>query len=79
MKRAENCVNCKVNHIYFRHDSLVFSFAKSKGHQKGEKHVGPWHVYSNPFKSWICPVLALVWYIFSFPDVDLTTPPLLLL
>ena len=69
MKRAENCVNCKVNHIYFRHDSLVFSFAKSKGHQKGEKHVGPWHVYSNPFKPWICPVLALARYIFSFPDV----------
>ena len=45
MKRAENCVNCKVNHIYFKNDSLVFSFAKSKGHQKGEKHVGPWHVY----------------------------------
>ena len=68
MKRAENCVNCKVNHISFVDDALVFQFAKSKGHQKGEQHIGPWHVYSNPFKPWMCPVLALSRYIFSFPD-----------
>ena len=41
MKRAENCVNCKVNHISFVDDALVFQFAKSKGHQKGEQHIGP--------------------------------------
>ena len=48
---------------------LLFSFAKSKGYQQGGKHVGPWHVYANHFKPWICPVLALAWYLFSFPDV----------
>ena len=69
MKRAENCVACKINHITFRNDSLVFEFAKSKGHQKGEKHVGPWHVYANPFKPWICPVLSMARYVFSFSDV----------
>ena len=41
MKRVENCVNAKINHIYFEHDALVFRFAKSKGHQRGEKHIGP--------------------------------------
>ena len=36
MKRAENCVICKVNHITFEDDCLVFSFAKSKRHPDGE-------------------------------------------
>lgn len=69
MKRAENCVNAKINHIKFDDDCLVFSFAKSKGHQNGEEHVGPWHVYSNPLEPHICPVLALARYIFAFPEV----------
>lgn len=45
MKQAENCVDCKITHIRFEDDCLVFEFAKSKGHQDGEEHVGPWHVY----------------------------------
>ena len=69
MKRAENCVNAKINHIYFRHDALVFDFAKSKGHQKGETHLGPWHIYANPLKPWMCPLLALSRYLFCYPEV----------
>ena len=69
MKRAENCVNCKINHISFCNDCLVFEFAKSKSHQTGEKHVGPWHVYANPHKPWCCPVLCLARYIFAYPEV----------
>ena len=69
MKRAKNCVNAKVKHIYFLNDSLVFEFSKSKGHQKGESHIGPWHVYSNPQKPWLCPVLSLVRFLFCYPDV----------
>lgn len=68
MKRAENCVNAKINHISFRDDSLVFEFAKSKGNQTGDEF-GPWHVYANPNKPEICPVLALARYLFCFPDV----------
>lgn len=30
MKRAENCVDAKINHIRFENDCLVFEFAKSK-------------------------------------------------
>ena len=29
MKRAENCVGAKINHISFRDDALVFEFAKT--------------------------------------------------
>jgi len=47
MKRAENCVHAKNNHIRYEGDSLIFEFAKSKGQQHGDLH-GPWHVYANP-------------------------------
>ena len=57
MKRAENCVGAKINHISFRDDALVFEFAKTKGNQTGDEF-GPWHVYANPKAPWICPVLA---------------------
>ena len=40
MKRAENCEGCKIDHIYWSADSLVFEFAKSKGDQDG-KFIGP--------------------------------------
>ena len=62
MKRAENCVNCKINHISFQNDCLVFEFAKSKSHQRGKKHIGPWHVYANPHKPWCCPILGSARY-----------------
>ena len=39
MKRAENCVDCKITHITFEGDSLVFQFAKSKSQQDGEEHI----------------------------------------
>lgn len=59
MKRAENCVNANISHVSVRNDSLVFEFAKSKGNQDGEEHLGPWHVYANPFEPTVCPLLAL--------------------
>ena len=58
----------KINHISFRDDFLVFEFAKSKGNQTREPH-GPCHVYTNPLKPWICPVLSLARYLFCYPDV----------
>ena len=68
MKRAENCVGAKINHVKFIDDALVFEFAKSKGNQTGDEF-GPWHVYANPENPWICPVLALARYLFCYPDV----------
>jgi len=69
MKRAENYVNCKINHITFQNNCLVFEFAKSNSHQRGESHIAPWHVYANPHMPWCCPVLSLARYLFSFPEV----------
>ena len=69
MKRAENCVDCKINHITFKNDSLVFQFAKSKGHQNGEEHVGPWHVYANPSEPHLCTHLSLARYLFTYPQL----------
>ena len=47
----------------------MFQFAESKSHQTGESHVGPWHVYANPQKPWLCPVLSLARFLFCPPDV----------
>lgn len=69
MKRAENCVDCKINHITIRNDALVFQFAKSKGHQNGEEHVGPWYLYANPENPHICVVLSLARYLFTYPQL----------
>jgi phage-related protein len=68
MKRAENCVDLKLEHVKMEGDSMVFEFAKSKGAQGGEEHVGPWHVYANPLEPSKCPVLAFARYLFTFPD-----------
>jgi len=69
MKRAENCENAKITHIFWADDSLVFEFAKSKGHQTGEDHVGPWHCYANPENPHLCLVLATARYCFAYPDI----------
>ena len=69
MKRAENCVDCKITHITIRNDALVFQFAKSKGHQNGEEHVGPWHLYANPEHPHLCVVLSLARYLFTYPQL----------
>ena len=52
------------NHIHFHGDCLVFEFTRSKGHKKGENNLGPWHVYANPLKMRLCPVLSLLRYLF---------------
>jgi hypothetical protein len=69
MKRAENCVHAKINHISFNDDALLCSFAKTKGNQTGGKF-DPWHVYANPDAPWICPHLEFARYICCYPDVS---------
>jgi hypothetical protein len=76
MKRAENCVDCKITHITFEGDCLVFEFAKSKSQQDGEEHIGPWHIYANPKEPFICPILSLARYLFTFPTVLVGKSPL---
>ena len=76
MKRAENCVDCKITHITVKSDCLTFQFAKSKGHQNGEEHVGPWHVYANPLEPHLCVVLSLARYLFTYPELFLNNTAL---
>ena len=76
MKWAENRVDCKIMHIQVKSDSLVFEFAKSKGHQNGEEHVGPWHVYANPLEPHLCVVISLAQYLFAYPELFLNNTAL---
>eukprot|EP00980_Cylindrotheca_fusiformis_P027304 scaffold19845_cov136-Cylindrotheca_fusiformis.AAC.1 len=69
MARSDNCANLKAKHIEWRHDCLVFFFGKTKGDQTGENSESPWHVYSNPARPSLCPVLALGKYLLSNPDM----------
>ena len=75
MKRAENCEKCKINHIYWSGDALIFEFAKSKGDQEGKFH-GPWHCYANPEKPHLCLVLAMAKYCLTYSDVCSKGAPL---
>jgi hypothetical protein len=77
MKRAENVVGAKIAHVYMMNDALVFLFAKSKSHQDGsEEFLGPWHVYANPHKPYLCPVLALARFLFTYPETFSGSRPL---
>ena len=77
MKQVENVVNAKIAHISFRNDAIVFLFSKSKAHQDGaEEYLGPWHVYANPQKPWLCPVLAMARFCFMYPEVFALSCPL---
>jgi len=69
MKRAENVVSCKIDHIWMANDSMIFQFARSKGMPDGEDHVGPWHVYANPLQPNVCPFLAMAIYLFTYPEL----------
>ena len=67
--RADNVVHLSVEHIEWCSDCLVFYFATTKTDQSGEKQFLPWHVYANPLKPHICPVLAFSKYVLSHPGV----------
>ena len=69
MARSDNCVNMNISHIQWSDDSLLFFFGKTKGNQLGDGNDKPWHVYSNPAKPHLCPVLALAKYVLLHPDL----------
>lgn len=54
-----------LTHIQWRNDALIFFFQKSKHNQEGDTNHHPWHMYSNPFKPVLCPVLAIGKYLHS--------------
>lgn len=69
MARAHSVADLDIAHIEWRQDCLLFFFGKSKGNQTGEDSERPFHVYSNPEKPEICPVLALATYVTTYPDL----------
>ena len=69
MARSDNVVHLSVEHIEWSGECLIFYFATTKTDQNGEKQRLPWHVYSNPLKPHICPVLAFSKYVLSHPGV----------
>ena len=69
MARADNVCNTHMNHVEWRHDSLIIFFAHSKGDQEGLNRTQPWHIYSNPLEPSICAIAALAKYLFSNPTI----------
>ena len=69
MERGKNFADAKINHIFFKNDSLLFQFAKPEGNHNGETHVVPWQTYSNPHKPHLFDHFSLAKYIFTYPQL----------
>lgn len=65
MARSDNVVNAHINHLRWDEDCIQFFFPISKSNQGGENSEVPWHVYANPHKPHLCPILAMSKYFFS--------------
>lgn len=68
MCRSSNAISIRYGHMEFLNDSLGVYFSHMKNDQIGERPRDPRHIYANPLKPEICPILALAiyWAIFSF-------------
>ena len=69
MARSDNVVHSHVNHLEWRDDCLLYYMLRSKGDQDGSLSSQPWHVYANPMRSDVCPILALGKYLLAYPQV----------
>jgi hypothetical protein len=67
MCRSSNTVMIRHGHIEWRGDALQVYFAHMKNDQLGERPRDPRHIYANPLRPAVCPVLALGIYWASFP------------
>ena len=67
MARAESVGNIMLQHLDWRDDSLLVTFAKHKGDQTGEGMSNEKHIYANPLQPEICPILSLAVYVFCTP------------
>ncbi len=61
--------SCSVAELYFHHlswnnDALLIDMSKQKADQTGER-MTPKHIYANPYRPCICPILALALHVFS--------------
>jgi hypothetical protein len=53
-----------LQHISWENDSLKIVLPKHKGDQEGAR-IYPKHIFANPLRPEVCPVLALGIYVFS--------------
>jgi hypothetical protein len=58
MARSCSVGNLMLQHIKWSNDALVCTLPKHKGDQRGDKIVDR-HIYSNPMKPEVCPILSL--------------------
>jgi hypothetical protein len=52
----------------WKEDALTIAMPHQKNDQAGEKPKDPKHVYANPLRPEICPILALALYFIQFPE-----------
>lgn len=64
MSRNKNVTNITFPHLSWKDDSLTIMFCVTKTNQAG-RNIHPRHVYANPVKPFICPVLALGVYLLT--------------
>jgi len=64
ISRGRNVGNLMFEHLSWQDDSLTVRMFVKKHDQEG-KDCAPKHVFANPVKPWICPVLALAVYTFT--------------
>lgn len=62
--RSCNVGSLMLQHISWENDSLKIVLPKHKGDQEGAR-IYPKHVYANPLRPEVCPVLALGIYVLS--------------
>lgn len=73
MARSDSVNSIMLQHIDWRDDSMVITFAKHKGDQTGEGLSNDKHVYANPINPLICPVLTLAVLILTKNRLGLST------
>ena len=64
ISRGRNVGTLMFEHISWQDDSMTVRMFVKKHDQEG-KDSKPKHVFANPCKPWICPILALAVYVFS--------------
>ncbi|ETO62281.1 hypothetical protein F444_19805 [Phytophthora nicotianae P1976] len=76
MCRSANAFSIRYIHIEWSGDALCVYFAHQKNDQEGNRPRDPRHIYANPLKPELCPVLAIAtfWATSSFIGDDRLFP-----
>ena len=63
--RSINVADLRMTHLSWSNDALIVTLNRHKADQTGE-HISPKHLYANPYKPAICPILALGIHMLSY-------------